>query len=137
VTITVATKIAQREQIIADVLRHHGITRDDLFSRWRNADLVEARADAARRLRAAGFTLKAIARALRRDHTTVMYYIDDTRRRMDRAHEDTPPIDLVKEGMIVALWQRVGLDTYDIAVKLGLREWQVHNRLLHLREGKR
>ena len=49
--------------------------------------------------------------------------------------ENLAPIDLVKEGLIVALRQKLGLDTYDIAKKLGLREWQVHNLLLRLRDG--
>jgi DNA-binding CsgD family transcriptional regulator len=48
--------------------------------------------------------------------------------------ENLAPIDLVKEGLIVALWRTAGLDTYEIAKKLGVREWQVSNLLLHLRE---
>jgi len=50
--------------------------------------------------------------------------------------EDLQPVDIVKEGLIVALW-RSGLDTMDIAKKTGLREHQVYNKLLHLREGSR
>lgn len=50
--------------------------------------------------------------------------------------EDLPPIDFVKEGAIIALWKQ-GLDTLEIARKLNLREFQVFNKLLHLREGAR
>jgi hypothetical protein len=64
-----------------------------------------------------------------------MYYVDPDSRKRRNIHEE--PVDHVKEGLIVALWQTAGLDTYDIAKKLGLHEWQVHNLLLHLREGQR
>lgn len=47
------------------------------------------------------------------------------------------PVDFVKEGLILAIWQSGKFDTLDIARKLGLKEWQVHNLLLHLREGRR
>lgn len=43
------------------------------------------------------------------------------------------PITLVDDGLIMALWKQ-GLDTVDIAKQLRLYEWQVANRLLHLRE---
>jgi hypothetical protein len=46
------------------------------------------------------------------------------------------PLTLVDDGLIMALWKQ-GLDTYDIAKKLRLHEWQVANRLLHLREAMR
>lgn len=52
------------------------------------------------------------------------------------AREDIAPIDLLTEGVILALW-RQGCDTVEIARQTHLREWQVFNRLLHLREGAR
>ena len=38
-------------------------------------------------------------------------------------------------GLIMALW-RMGYDTHDIAQRLNLREYQVANRLWHLRAEK-
>lgn len=46
------------------------------------------------------------------------------------------PITLVDDGLIMALWKQ-GLDTFDIAKQLHLHEWQVANRLQHLREAAR
>ena len=40
-----------------------------------------------------------------------------------------------RDGIMFYLWKS-GLDTADIAERLGLHEWQVANRLLHLREGR-
>lgn len=37
-------------------------------------------------------------------------------------------------GLILALW-RIGYDTLEISQKLGLREYQVANRLWNLRAG--
>lgn len=50
-------------------------------------------------------------------------------------HEYVPPIDHVKEGIITALWAQ-GLDTCEIAHKTSLREWQVYNLLVLMKEGK-
>ena len=51
--------------------------------------------------------------------------------------QDIPTIDFVQEGLIVAFWRTGKMDTLDIAERLNLREFQVHNLLLHLREGGR
>lgn len=45
-------------------------------------------------------------------------------------------ITVVDEGVMLALW-RQGLDTTAIAKQLQLVEWQVYNRLLHIREAAR
>jgi hypothetical protein len=44
---------------------------------------------------------------------------------------------VVDDGLIMALWQTGKFDTVDIARQLHLHEWQVANRLLHLREAMR
>lgn len=40
--------------------------------------------------------------------------------------------DFVVDGLILALWRKK-LDTFDIAKQLHLREYQVANRLMHIR----
>lgn len=38
------------------------------------------------------------------------------------------------DDAILYLWREEKLDTFEIAQRRGLKEWQVANRLLHLRE---
>lgn len=47
--------------------------------------------------------------------------------------QHAPEVTFVDDGLIMMLWNQK-LDTYEIAKRLRLKEWQVHNRLLHLRE---
>jgi hypothetical protein len=42
----------------------------------------------------------------------------------------------VDDALIAALWKQ-GLDTYAIAKQLHVHEWQVANRLFHIREAMR
>ena len=51
--------------------------------------------------------------------------------------QDIPKVDFVQEGLIVAFWRTGKMDMLDIAERLNLREFQVHNLLLHLRENGR
>jgi hypothetical protein len=41
--------------------------------------------------------------------------------------------DDARDTAILLLWRKHKLDTVDIAARLGLKEWQVANRLVHLR----
>lgn len=50
--------------------------------------------------------------------------------------EYAPEVTVVDDGLIMMLWNQK-LDTCEIAKRLRLKEWQVHNRLLHLRETAR
>lgn len=50
--------------------------------------------------------------------------------------QDVPAISTTDEGLMLALWKS-GYDTAAIAGKLHLLEWQVANRLWHLREAHR
>ncbi len=63
-------------KIINSVLLDHGICREDLLGRSRLTQLVEARKDAACRLSDAGYSRGMIARFLKRDHHTIVYYLD-------------------------------------------------------------
>lgn len=49
---------------------------------------------------------------------------------MDREDEQR---DDARDSAILLLWKKHKMDTVDIAARLGLKEWQVANRLLHLR----
>lgn len=46
------------------------------------------------------------------------------------------PLTDVDDALIAALWKQ-GLDTYAIAKQLHVFEWQVANRLFHIREASR
>ena len=49
---------------------------------------------------------------------------------LERDNQDR---DDARDTAILLLWKKHRLDTVDIATRLGLKEWQVANRLLHLR----
>jgi hypothetical protein len=49
-----------------------------------------------------------------------------------RHNQQLPGVSAVADGVILALW-RQGLDTSAIAQHTKLAEWQVYNRLIHLR----
>ena len=50
--------------------------------------------------------------------------------------EHAPEVTVVDDGLIMMLWKQK-LDTYEIAKRLRLKEWQVANRLRQLREAAR
>ena len=66
-----------REKIIDDVLRTRSIPRHLLFGPGRDRYLVEARRAIARRMKNAEFPMASIARALKRERTTIINLIDD------------------------------------------------------------
>ncbi|GAC1572991.1 MAG: hypothetical protein NVS3B5_02240 [Sphingomicrobium sp.] len=47
--------------------------------------------------------------------------------------QDVRDVTTVDDGVMLALW-RQGLDTLAIAKQMQLAEWQVANRLWHIRE---
>lgn len=47
-----------------------------------------------------------------------------------------PDLTVTHDGLIWMLWKQ-GKDTYEIATRLGLKEFQVANRLPHIRETMR
>lgn len=72
-------------KLLREVMADHRICADDFFSGIREKHLVAARMDAARRLRACSYSVCHIGRILKRDHTTVRYYLDgDTRAKKQR-----------------------------------------------------
>lgn len=62
-------------QIIKQVLKDHLLGAEDFFSRQRIGCYVAARMDAAKRLQAVGFSVNQIARFMRRNNTTIAYYL--------------------------------------------------------------
>ena len=53
-----------------------------------------------------------------------------------RRHQQLPDVSPIADGVILALWYQ-RLDTVSIATYLRVPEWQVHNRLFHVREAAR
>lgn len=58
-----------------------GVKASEIMGHCRNRELVEARKWVARDLRASGYSLEQIGRALNRDHTTIMHYLKARKRR--------------------------------------------------------
>jgi IS30 family transposase len=63
-------------EIIKTVAAEHRLHIDDMLGRCRVDYLVAARRDAAIRLRGANFPIPQIAKMLKRDHSTIINYID-------------------------------------------------------------
>lgn len=78
------TRTDQRKRIIAEVLQKHGIDEGTLLGPARTDDVVDARIEAAHRLRSAGFPNIRIAEILKRDRTVIWYYFDKTQRENHR-----------------------------------------------------
>jgi predicted HicB family RNase H-like nuclease len=74
---SVPDKVRIREEIISDVLKQHGIGRDEFFGKLRTARHVDARRQVAYRLKDAGFSKVRIAEIIKRNHHTVSYYFGD------------------------------------------------------------
>lgn len=62
------------KDIIKEVLRQRRVKPEEFFGATHLADVVAARRIAARRLSAAGFRVCAIARLMKRNHSTVTYW---------------------------------------------------------------
>jgi chromosomal replication initiation ATPase DnaA len=67
-------------EIIKKVLRRHKVGPKDFFSATRMPHVVEARMAAACFLAANGFRTATIARAIQRNHSTILYYLDPEKR---------------------------------------------------------
>ena len=67
--------------IIETVLRDHHLHAEDFYSTGRGKDLVEARRDAGKKLIEIGYSSTRIGRMLKRDHSTVLNYLDIHRKR--------------------------------------------------------
>jgi len=76
-----------RDQIVADVLLRHGITKEELRGPGRTYPMVAARIEISERLRQAQFGAVAIARIINRDHTVVLYYFSKERQENHKARE--------------------------------------------------
>jgi hypothetical protein len=77
-------------QILGEVMAKHCVTPEELVGDSRMADVLAARREATVRLKAAGFHPAAIARTLKRNHSTILNYLDskygDRKRDRTRAH---------------------------------------------------
>lgn len=76
--------------IVLQVCRDLKVYEAEFFGRGRDARLVEARREAIRRLQAADFSGAAIARVMRRSHSTIYYWLNsnirETKRRRAREY---------------------------------------------------
>lgn len=70
------------DETIARVCVEYGVSREDLESPNREFYVVEARAEAAIRLRQLGLTFPKIGTLLNRDHTTIIHLVYKRRKRI-------------------------------------------------------
>lgn len=110
--------------IIKGVLLDRDITADEFFGRGAQREIFRARVEAIQRMSAAGMTNAAIARLVKRDHTTVSYWLRAERRAHRKAYharrwiERRPPPSLVPSGQKVTPEQRVVLRNLYLAGKI-------------------
>jgi predicted transcriptional regulator len=69
------SKVQLRKDIIRAVMIEHEVDEDEFFGLGRAAVLTDARRDAAIRLKKAGFSQQRIASILKRNHSTIDYYL--------------------------------------------------------------
>jgi hypothetical protein len=116
--------VAKRKKIIADILDAYDITREELLGNRRGGGLMEARRDAANRLLQAGFNKRRIARILRRNHTTIGQYFNESMAIRKRDHIRTAQmLNAVPDDartVILAVAEADGVHPYTI-----VREWLV------------
>lgn len=110
------TKVVARDEIISSVLAKHRVDPLDFFSTSRDCDLTEARRDAARQLSEAGFTHTRIAKLLRRDRSTIDYYLEQTGR--SRLHAMMEPLPTEVKQTVKAIAEAEGVTVYAL-----IREW--------------
>lgn len=90
------------DAILQATAAHYEVRPEDLAGRRRARPLPEARMHAAVALLRAGLTLKQAGAALRRDHSTVIYYRD----RHAREHSAEPQHQVERHDPNVAQWLR-------------------------------
>ncbi len=67
--------------VVRAICRDHQIPPEDFFDRKaRRSDIVACRVDAIRQLRAAGYSMAAISRAVGRHYDTVRHWVDAGKR---------------------------------------------------------
>lgn len=63
------------QSIVLTVCREHRVRPDEFFSRRTDRKFVRCRVEAIKRLREAGFSQAGIARMVRREYSTVRYWL--------------------------------------------------------------
>jgi intein/homing endonuclease len=69
--------ISRGREVIKEVMREHMLCEEDFFGTLRHQHLVKARRTAALRLRDIGYSCTQTARLLKRNHTTILNYLDN------------------------------------------------------------
>jgi hypothetical protein len=110
--------------IIKDVMREHGVTADEFFGRSHKRQIVQVRVEAIQRMSDAGLKVCMIARLVRKNHTTVGYWLRPERRAFRKAYhsrrwiERRPAPSGVIPGQKVTPEQRVALRDLYLAGKI-------------------
>jgi len=87
VTMTALPRMpASAKAIICEVLAEHHIGIEDFYSQYRDSHLVAARKQAARRLLDRKYSATRVGRMLRRNHATILNYIDKHAQRKQQAY---------------------------------------------------
>ena len=100
-------KKLEEDEIIDIIANHNGITREQLFSKFRHSNLVYSRQVYQKVLRLYGKKMVEIAKKIGCDHTTVIHNI----RRFDELYE----VDDMFRYNTNELLQKLHIDTKDIS----------------------
>lgn len=115
-------EIMKAKSIVDDVMREHMVSKEDFNGRSREAPLVAARVESARRLKAEGYTLTDIAMTLGRSPSTVTFYLyPRVRERKEAQHLSRYPLKWLDPE--VARIVRTYAEAFDTTPKSVLIEW--------------
>lgn len=125
------------ERIIRETAAKYGIRLADMLGYNRvPADLyVRARIDAARRIRAElGYSVSLIGRIMRRDHSTISYWLGNTARQLSVYDQDRGKQTSL--GRVFATIGRKWIANQEIAQSLGMTMKQVELHTIKLSHRK-
>lgn len=75
-------------RVLDEICARRFLRKQDVLSRSVKPHLIKARREAVRTLFAAGFRKADIARTMKRNHSMILYWIDDDTRKRRRAQAD-------------------------------------------------
>lgn len=75
VSVALPGKVRVRHEIITGVLRRHLLSKEEFFGRSQVPEFCAARREAARLLKDADFSNRRIGQILKRDRSTVVFYL--------------------------------------------------------------
>jgi predicted transcriptional regulator len=121
--------------VIKAVLAEHRIHPEDLFGLSREPHLVAARIDAAKQMRALGYSHRKIGEILKRDRTCITHYLDPKIREKKRRRLQQTRLFQGLSADVQSIVEQIAI-AEGVSLKSLMAEW-VSERALYEAEAKR